>query len=229
MKNVFFDLDGTLLPMNQNDFIYNYVKKLSLKMAKNGYDANKFAKDLLHGTELMLKNNGNRTNEEIFWSYFNKDYNLNIIDIFNDYYDNEYKDLKNHTFYTEYSSQIVRMLNEKGYNVFLTTNPIFPLNAVLERLSWVGLKADDFKYITTYENSSFAKPKLEYFKEVLDKFNLNAKDTIMIGNDVSDDFGCLSYEFKKLLITDYALNLDKLDFEIEKTNLEGLLEMVKAL
>lgn len=39
IKTVIFDLDGTLLPMNQEEFLTAYFHKLVTKMAPYGYDA----------------------------------------------------------------------------------------------------------------------------------------------------------------------------------------------
>ena len=70
LKAIFFDLDGTLLPMNENEFAKGYFGLLSNKMEKYGYDKNQLIKVILAGTEAMYKNDGNKTNEEVFWDYF---------------------------------------------------------------------------------------------------------------------------------------------------------------
>lgn len=38
LKAIFFDLDGTLLPMDENEFAKGYFGLLSNKMEKYGYD-----------------------------------------------------------------------------------------------------------------------------------------------------------------------------------------------
>ncbi len=229
IKNVFFDLDGTLLPMNQDEFISNYMKNLSIKMAKNGYEPKKFLDDLMTGTYHMIKNDGILTNEQVFWNYFNSLYDTKIEDVFNEFYNTEFKELKNYVQTSEYSKQIVKILNEKGYNVFLSTNPIFPSIATHERMSWVGLSKDDFKLVTTYENSKYAKPNLKYFNEILEKFNLKANETIMIGNDMADDFRYLTEDFSKLLVTDCLINEKNVEINIPTMTLKELYEKVKEL
>ena len=37
-KAILFDLDGTLLPMDQTEFTNGYFKLLAAKMAPHGYD-----------------------------------------------------------------------------------------------------------------------------------------------------------------------------------------------
>lgn len=41
IKAILFDLDGTLLPMNQNKFIEAYFGSLAKKLLPFGYDCNK--------------------------------------------------------------------------------------------------------------------------------------------------------------------------------------------
>ena len=38
IKTVLFDLDGTLLPMDQDNFVKAYFKNLAIKLAPHGYD-----------------------------------------------------------------------------------------------------------------------------------------------------------------------------------------------
>ena len=70
MKYVLFDLDGTLLPMDQDVFVNGYFGFLVQKMAPHGYEAGELIKAIWAGTAAMVKNDGTRTNEEAFWDYF---------------------------------------------------------------------------------------------------------------------------------------------------------------
>ena len=63
LKAIFFDLDGTLLPMDENEFAKGYFGLLSNKMEKYGYDKNQLIKVILAGTEAMYKNDGNKNRE----------------------------------------------------------------------------------------------------------------------------------------------------------------------
>lgn len=38
ITTVLFDLDGTLLPMDQDVFVKDYLKRLAMRMAGHGYD-----------------------------------------------------------------------------------------------------------------------------------------------------------------------------------------------
>ena len=97
LKAIFFDLDGTLLPMDENEFAKGYFGLLSNKMEKYGYDKNQLIKVILAGTEAMYKNDGNKTNEEVFWDYFKGIYGKEkLLDMpyFEEFYRNEFKKTK---------------------------------------------------------------------------------------------------------------------------------------
>lgn len=63
LTTVLFDLDGTLLPMDQDQFIKGYFGALIRKFAPLGYDPTKMQSALMAGIGAMIKNNGSMTNE----------------------------------------------------------------------------------------------------------------------------------------------------------------------
>ena len=67
IRAVLFDLDGTLLPMNMEEFTKGYFKLLAKKAAPFGYDAEKLVASIWKGTGAMVKNDGSCSNEEAFW------------------------------------------------------------------------------------------------------------------------------------------------------------------
>ena len=66
---VFFDLDGTLLPMEQDDFVRSYMKRLAAYLAPHGYPPERLIETIWSGTAEMVKNTGERRNEEVFWDH----------------------------------------------------------------------------------------------------------------------------------------------------------------
>ena len=67
ITTVLFDLDGTLLPMDQEQFTKSYFKRLTKKMAARGYEPEKLIDTVWAGTTAMVRNDGKRSNEEVFW------------------------------------------------------------------------------------------------------------------------------------------------------------------
>ncbi len=190
IKAVIFDLDGTLLPMVQDEFIGGYFKLLGKKAASCGYDAEKLLKVVWKGTGAMIKNNGEKTNEEVFWELFVSVYgegSMSDKKMFDEFYENGFDGVKSFVGFNPECAKMVYGLKEKGYRVALATNPVFPAAATEARIRWAGLLPDDFEFYTTYENSSYCKPNPKYYEEVLAKLGISAGECLMIGNDVDED------------------------------------------
>ena len=97
LKAVLFDLDGTLLPMDQDEFTHGYFKLLCQKLAEHGYDPDQLVKAVWKGTGAMVKNDGSCSNEEVFWRCFSSIYGEDALrdkPLFNAFYANEFQQSK---------------------------------------------------------------------------------------------------------------------------------------
>ena len=214
IKAVLFDLDATLLPMDQNKFIEEYFKSLSAKMSKYGYEPKKLIEAMWSGVKAMVLSTGEKTNEESFWDAFKAvfgDKALNDIEIHKDYYENDFDALKIVCGYTPKANELIKYLKEKEITVVLATNPVYPLIATEKRIGWAGLDKNDFALVTTFENSHFCKPNPNYYKEILEKLNLKPEECIMVGNDATEDMAAEIIGIKVFLLTDNLLNPKNLD------------------
>ena len=190
MKAVLFDLDGTLLPMDQDEFISSYFVLLSKKMTSFGYEANSLIDAMLHATDAMTNNNGLQTNESVFWADYTKSVGENALShksLFTDFYKNEYQKAQLSCGFNPMAMEIVHRIRAKGSRVVLATNPVFPAIATESRIRWAGLRVDDFEFYTSYENWNYCKPNLNYYRQILKKMGLNARDCLMVGNDIIED------------------------------------------
>ena len=70
-KAILFDLDGTLLPMDQDVFVKDYLGRMARFLAPHGYDPQLLVKALWAGTGAMVQNDGSTRNEDTFWRVFN--------------------------------------------------------------------------------------------------------------------------------------------------------------
>lgn len=217
IRNILFDLDGTLLPMDMDEFTTGYFKFLVKKAmaASDKYKPDELVNTIWGGVKAMVMNKGEVTNEEAFWEYFGSVYGpeaLNDKPVFDDFYANEFKNAKQFTSYNPESKETVDACKKAGYNVILATNPVFPETATRQRIDWAGLKVEDFMTFTTYENCNYCKPNKEYYLELLSKLNLNPEECLMVGNDVDEDMEAgLSAGMQVFLITDCLINKHNLD------------------
>ena len=96
-KTVLFDLDGTLLPMDQDAFTKGYFALLVQKLAPHGYDPAALVDNIWAGTAVMVANDGTRTNEEAFWSKLVHIYGEKVrqdIPLFDAFYREEFQQAK---------------------------------------------------------------------------------------------------------------------------------------
>lgn len=216
-KVVLFDLDGTLLPMNQDYFIKTYFEKLVAKLVPHGYAPDKVAKAIWAGTGAMVKNTGEKTNEEVFWDVFvticgekaREDY-----PVFEDFYENEFDMVQEVCGFNSEAPAIVKYIKKQGFRVALATNPLFPSIATEKRMGWAGLSPDEFELYTTYENSHYCKPNLQYYTEIIEKLGVKPEECLMVGNDVADDMVVREMGMKVFLLTDCLINKDEVDIEM---------------
>ena len=213
MNTILFDLDGTLLPMDIEEFTKKYFGLLAQTMSEKNRDGKLILDAILKGTMAMVKNDGSHTNEEVFWKTFVEITKIDQDEIepeFYEFYENVF-DKINSGIHSENMIQAVKILKEKGYRLYLTTNPLFPRIATLKRTQWAGLDPNDFEWITTYENSSFSKPSINYYKEVIEGQHLDVHQCMMVGNDVKEDGAIQTLGVPLFLVEDYMLNHDNLE------------------
>lgn len=232
LKAVFFDLDETLLPLDENKFVKVYFKLLYDKVKHLGYfEEASFFEDIMIGVKLMMKNDGSKTNEEVFWHYFIERYGTRIIKdkpLFDDFYVNEFKKLKIVCDENLLAKEIVKYVKSENLKCILSTNPIFPIAGTRTRMSFVGLNDSDFDYITAYENSSFSKPNPKYFEILLNKFNLKPNEVILFGNNVTEDYECAkSAGINCFLVGNYIIG--DLKKEINHIKMNEIIPVIKKV
>ena len=208
LNTILFDLDGTLLPISQEDFKNVYVKLLCMKYIPLGYDKDGIIKALWTATGAMVRNDGGCTNEDLFWQNFSALLGdvAPMKDTIPEFYAGEFNDVRAVTRPTELPRKIIDTLKGKGYDLRLATNPLFPAIAVETRLAWIDLSPSDFSLVTTYENSTFCKPFPGYYNEILEKTGKRAADCRMIGNNPAEDMVAAKLGMDAFLVTDCLEN-----------------------
>ena len=208
-KAIFFDLDGTLLPMDQDLFVKDYLHRLAAYMAQHGYDPKAVAETVMEGVAAMVKNDGSVTNEQAFWNLFTKRFGEKSLDDkakFEEFYRTEFQKVAASCGHNERAKEIVELVKAKGFKPVLATNPLFPKIATHSRVRWAGLEPEDFEYISTYEDSNFCKPNPKYYQQILDKLDLKAEECVMVGNDSKEDTVPAKLGMPVFLLTESLIN-----------------------
>ena len=216
IKTILFDLDGTLLPMDQDTFVRAYLKGLAVKLAPLGYESKKLLEGIYVGIGAMVQNDGSVRNDEAFWRTFCAIFGEQARadePHFEAFYRNEFQLVKNACGYDARASKLIGRLKEKGYRLVLATNPLFPQVATHSRIRWAGMQPEDFELVTTYENARYCKPNLRYYEEIIEKLGLNPSECLMVGNDVGEDMITEKLGMKTFLLTDCLINRSGEDIE----------------
>lgn len=234
LQAILFDLDGTLLPMDNDHFTQVYFHHLADTAAQWGYtDSQTLIKAVWAGVEAMVKNQGERTNYDAFWSTFGAimgEDSLKDIPKFSPFYDNQFHQARAATSPAPLAREVVRLAREKAEKVILATNPIFPTNADATRLSWIGLKMEDFDLVTDYANSCHSKPNPAYYQDILDQFRLDPARCLMIGNDVQEDVeAAAAAGIPAWLLTDNPINRKGSPITCPGGSYEEMVEYLRAL
>lgn len=214
ISTILFDLDGTLLPQDQDTFLKAYFKRLVIKLAPYGYDPDLTVKAIWQCTMAVIQNDGSCTNEQTFWRHFAGvfgEHVVNDIPVFDAFYRNEFQQVAESCGFNPKAGECIAALKARGYRVALATNPIFPAIATESRMRWAGLNQDDFELYTTYENSRYCKPNLDYYREILKQMNVRPEECLMVGNDVSDDMVARDLGMQVFLLTDCLINKPNAD------------------
>lgn len=214
IKNILFDLDGTLINTKQDRFNDTYYKRMLEKAIKLGYYNDNFMEVFSKGLLTMINNDGKKSNKKAFLDYVTSKTDIDeekIVKLLDDFYDNEYNELNGYIEKISITNKAVSLLKQKGYNLILATNPLFPKEAIVKRANWGGIDCDVFSYITSYENSSYAKPNVNYYMEILEKNNLDANETIMFGNDLVEDLAIEKINVPCYIIKNNMINIENLN------------------
>jgi len=217
IDTIMFDLDGTLCRFSQDDFINTYFKEISKVFAGLGFDPETSVKGVWAGTKAMVLNDGGKLNTKRFWDAFSEfmdvsDGQLKAAEAACDsFYSNEFNVVKSIVDHSDIPKRLVRDMAAKGYCIVLATNPLFPPCAVDSRLDWIGLTKSDFELITHYENSSYCKPNLSYYREILSKIGKSPEQCLMVGNNPAEDMIASELGIEVFLVTDYMENETGID------------------
>ncbi len=226
---ILFDMDGTLLPMNNDEFTKGYFGFLIKATAHFGYTKDNLVPAMWKGVAAMVKNDGTKPNADRFWAVFADFFGQEVysqIPTFDAFYKADFNKAIMFTKPTKLARRAVDAAKAAAEKVVVATNPFFPAVAVDARLSWAGLNTEEFNLVTDYENSRYCKPNPKYYAEICEKLGLDPTKCLMVGNNTKEDiWAAQQIGMDTYLVTDCIIE----EGETPETKKGTLAELCKYL
>lgn len=233
IRHLLIDLDGTLLGLKMEQFIPRMIESMQEHFRKILQPAN-FRDALRNGLRSMSLNSNNaRTLMEVFLEKFASVALVpeeTVNEYFNSYYEGPFREMKRRTSMVEGSQDLLLAALDHGMTLTLATNPIFPLSAIKERMSWAGIEKYPFKLITAAELMHFCKPDPAYYMEIVMMTNTVPGECLMAGNDLEQDMSAKNVGISTFLVSNDFLAGETTSFVPDfKGDLNDLANLLRSI
>lgn len=209
IKTVLFDLDGTVLDVEGENFERTYLSTLS-SFLKEDIHPDLLMKHLWDSVKVMIQDDSKRINKEVFFNAFEerigKDNLVKLEPLFDVYYETDFDKVGEVMHSSDEMVEIVEYLKSKDIPMILATNPMLPRLGTDKRIEWAGVNVDDFIHVTRFETNHYCKPNIKYYQEIIDLFDLDPEECLMIGNDVEEDLIARKLGMKTWLVEDNLIH-----------------------
>ncbi|MDD2202212.1 MAG: HAD family hydrolase [Firmicutes bacterium] len=215
VKTVMFDLDGTLAHFEFEEFFRAYIDKI-VENLSDVVEPKAFMPALMASVEAMVScEDPEMTNRDVFVADFFPRIGRSeseLMPLFDAFYldDDGFPGIKQTLGVTPHPSAraMLEGLIEREYEVVIATNPIFPLEAIEERMRWAGVHGLPYALVTSYETSHFCKPNIKYYEEIMSILGKSPKECLMVGNDTWEDLIAGDLGITTYLVEDFVLDRD---------------------
>ncbi len=232
-RAILFDMDGTLVPMDNDVFTKGYFHALAEKLSPVGLAPDALMNTVWAGTKAMIKNDGSQTNDTVFWDTFVAVTGKEVQPFrtaSDHFYSHEFGEVKGFTGENPLAWKAVEAAHAAAEKVVCASNPLFPLNGQLMRMRWVGLQQKDFDLITSYESDRFCKPNPAYYEDICRRLQVKPEECLMIGNDVLEDMQTASsLGMDTFLVTDCIIPHEGIVWEGKQGSFADLVNFLKTL
>jgi FMN phosphatase YigB (HAD superfamily) len=231
IKAILFDMDGTLLPMDNERFLKIYLSRVGACLP--GQDPAKIAKFIMDATvQVMKRDGGEETNAAMFARIFCGITGLGYEETFpyfDRFYVEEFSKIGEYFPPEPLTRAILDLCKKKGFVTALATIPLFPRAAMLARIAWAGMREDDFALCTSYEDFCTTKPNPAYYLDVARRIGVPPEECLMVGNDARDDIRpALAAGMRAFFVTPYAIG-EVDDETVPRGGYRELYEYIAAL
>lgn len=211
IQTILFDLDGTLLPIEAEDFEQAYMSSLA-RYCKDLIEPEQLILDVWTATKTMIADTGPKSNEEVFYSAFKRIVPETLFPVLeariNAFYEDPlgFDQVRKVVGSPDPMPEALQLMHAAGLRLIIATNPMFPRLAINKRITWAGLDRTLFSDITYFETSHACKPNLAYYEELIERNQLDPSTCLMVGNDVQEDLVVRQLGMRTCLIRDNMID-----------------------
>jgi FMN phosphatase YigB (HAD superfamily) len=218
IQAVLFDLDGTLIDVDMHCFVPSYLLRLTEQMSDQVNPA-QATRTLHHAVAAMFANtDADKTLETILLEVLQAELALSpgaYAASLERFYCNGLDSLRHLVKGHPLSPRLVEASLQRGWQVVLATNPIFPRALIDARIAWGALDGDAFHHVTAYETAHFCKPNPGFFEEILAWLQIPASACLMIGNDTLHDLAACQVGMQTCLLTPWSIHRPDAHFKAD--------------
>ncbi len=191
------DLDGTILKAKPLFVFANVFYILKNFFPVLGF---KTFRIVTAGMEALLKNDGSLTNFEQLTRTFAQHSKKDLNRVLWNFYRRDFPKLDSMCSPIPEAVKKLREFKAKGHSLYLTTNPIWPEECVHLRLRWAGIEPNFFDGITHSQNWHSCKPQVRYYREIIEKWKLDPKKCVLIGDSIRKEGPAAELGIKVLIL-----------------------------
>lgn len=228
---ILFDLDGTLLPVDTHHFVEESLKIMAQELA-DFIEPEQFLQAIWVSIQQVVANlDPHRTNEQVFKDSFIRLTGLHhplFWRAVERFYADVFPTLQFLCQPTDLARKITEEALSQGYRLVVATNPLYPAPAIWMRMQWAGVAHVPFEWVTTYENSCFAKPNLEYYEEICSILKVKPEECLMVGNDMQEDMVVTQLGMTTYLVVDWLIDRGQPCYKVdERGSLAQLYDLLR--
>ncbi len=231
IQAMLFDLDGTLIQFNVDQFFYKYTSLVS-QYFRDVIPPQDFIPLFLKTGALMRENDGLFTNIELFISEFSPQISLSPVGTLTrlmNFYSTDFDLLQDVVAPEPLAIDLLHFSRSCGFQVVIATEPVFPEIAIKARLKWATNSNFKPDFITSAENMHSCKNNVNYYDELCSVLDLEPEQCLMIGNSIEEDIvPAAILGMKTFLVISNGMKLSGFPFADISGSLADLLKILKT-
>lgn len=188
IDTLLFDLDGTIIGMSRTAEFLFYLR--AFKRFRAYFNPVSFYLSFWKSVRRMQANQTGRFNYDIFieaMAAFAGTSTRVMEALTSDLVEEDFRALGAYFTPVPGARDAISLACKLGYRLVLATNPVVPSKSVLYRMQWAGIRPGDFAFISSSQNMTRCKPRVDFYTELLGRLELAPGQCLMIGNSPDED------------------------------------------